>query len=349
MANQELVNYLKEQFKAGAKEEDLKKSLLDIGWDMQNILDAISEAKSKTLIETTPQIPKANVEVKNITSQSEDKSQMNVLDLNKIKSEAQIKEEKTISPEVFGGEETSLNFKINDKNKNEQAEPKVEQVKIDLVNQPHNKKFKIILYVVLGIFFLGMLGLVGFLYYNNNKLEKQLVGSNAQQGDLEGQVKSLTQTINDFQQQIANLKSQNENLANQASDFKNQLLLFSPSTSSLEVVFDAELIYEKNQYLLKTSEGILVNIKNSKDKDLEKVLSQFVNQKIKAKGIRTPGLREITLEKINDDFINSLIEKAKEVQTQNLENKNPEIPSNPNPSLLQNRLIPEAPLEPQNP
>ncbi len=310
MINQELVNYIKERIKGGAKEGEIHQSLLNVGWTEADIQEAFLMAKNEiNIAPKTVELPKVETKKEEF---------INVVDLTKTQKEQ--KGEKVVSPDMFGGE-TEKVIKIENRpekeiSKNQASVFESQPVKINLNSmQPSHKKFKIIFYVVIGLFILGLIGLSVFLYLDKNKIEKQLVTSNSQQGDFESQIKSLTQTINQTQQEVNNLKQQNNDLLNQNNDLKNQLLLFSQSTSSLEVILEGDLLYEKNQYLLKTSAGLMVNIKNSKDKDVANVLNQFKNQKIKIKGMRTPGLREITISEINNESLSSLIGKLKSEET----------------------------------
>ena len=319
MANQQLIDYLKEQLKAGANKEDLKKALLDVGWSAVDIEDAFNAIELET--KTPPIVIQPEVSKTEVPKE-------NVLDLTK--KETPIAKETPSSKEIpqFISREsfissTSQPFvssKSEGGNKNIQT-PQVSNVKFQTPKAEEalstklpasHKKFKIIIYVAFGIVIVGLLGLIIFLYQDNSKLKNQVVTSSSQQGDLEAQVQSLTKTINTLQTEASTLKSENESLKSEVFDLENQILLFSPSTSSLDIQLSGKILLDKNQYVLKTSKDIIVSIKNVKDEKVKEVLSSIVNTEVKVEGQRTPGLREITIKSIDGKKLEDLIVEKEE-------------------------------------
>jgi cell division protein FtsB len=314
MANQQLIDYLKEQLKAGANKEDLKKTLLNVGWSAVDIEDAFNAIELET--KTPPIVIQPEVSKPEVPKE-------NVLDLTKkevptVKETSSSKEiPQFISRESFisSAPESFISSKREVDNKNiqtsqvrdtKQVTSMVDEVLKQTTPDTH-KKFKIIIYVVFGIVIVGLLGLIIFLYQDNSKLKNQVITSNSQQGDLEAQVQSLTKTINTLQTEISALKSENESLKNGIFDLENQVLLFSPSTSSLDIQLSGKILLDKNQYVLKTSKDIIVSIKNAKDEKVREILSSIVNTEVKVEGQRTLGLREITIKSIEGKKLEDLI------------------------------------------
>lgn len=319
MAYQELINYIKEQVNAGLNKNDIKQALLGVGWQEKDIEDAFGELNKKVQEPTKQKPVEEEVGEEEIKLPPE-----NIIDLKDkgFKPEENLKEIKFVSPESFipktisnvvavKPSESRPNQILSDKNQinlkpvNKTLEP--QQVKIVSATSNH-KKFKIILYVLVGLSFVGMLGLITFLYIQNNNLENKLVVFDSQQRDSGGQIQNLTKTINILQEEVSTLKRDNNNLLNEKNDLLSQVLLFSPATSSLEIEFNAIPIKEGNQYLLKTSQNILVVVKNPTEL-VKRILDNFLNQNIEVGGIRVPGRRELTITVINKESLEKWEEK----------------------------------------
>lgn len=304
MANQDLINYIKEQINAGIRKDDIKKALLEVGWPEKDIEDAFEELNQKALGPTEEiKLPPENI-----------------IDL-KAKDTKPKEPVKFISPEFFSSQissnivtikppENQTTQILNNKNQfNLGPADKTSEQQVKIIStSPRPKKFKIIIDVLFGLLSIGLLGLIVFLYIQNNNLKNRLVASNSQQGDLEGQVQSLTKIINNLQKELSTLKEDNNNLLNEKNDLLNQILLFSSATSSLEVEVKAIPLKEGNQYLLKTSQNILVTVKNPTEV-VKKILDKFLNQNIEVSGLRIPGRREITITEINKESLEKWEEK----------------------------------------
>jgi hypothetical protein len=319
MANQQLVDYLKEQLKLGAEKEYLKQSLLNVGWSLNDVEEAFSvvlkelnpenkNLESAPISQETsiPEVPKENLV--DLTSKKDLSLKENI---QKESVQKPVSDSGFISKDSFISSFPLTEVKQKEKEAvNETFDKKEEKTVISnsgLNNMVHSKNLKIILYVVFGILICGFLVLTFFLYRSNVNLQKQVVTSNSQQGDLEGQVQSLTKTLNEIQAQMSALKGESSSLKEESMDLQNQLLLFSQSTSSLDVTLQGKILLDKNQYVLKTNQDIIISIKNSKDAKVKEVLSSFVDNEVKVFGQRTPGLREITIKTINDKSLEDLI------------------------------------------
>jgi len=322
MANQQLVDYLKEQLELGAEREHLKQSLLGVGWSLNDVEEAFSVVLKELNLDDTknnqvsiPEVPKENLV--DLTSKKDSSLKEDVQKENIQKEVAQkpVSDSVVISKDAFISSfplveakskepvSSSKEANLEESKKQEQSFSNIELNK----NMKSSNKLKLIFYVLLGIVIVGLLSLVFFLYRNNVNLQKQILSSNSQQGDLEGQVQSLTKTLNEIQSQMSALKGESSSLKEESMDLQNQLLLFSQSTSSLDVTLKGKILLDKNQYVLKTNQDIIVSIKNAKDAKVKEVLSSFVDNEVKVFGQRTPGLREITIKTINDKSLEDLI------------------------------------------
>lgn len=342
MVNQQLLDYIREQLKAGVDRKEIKDVLLNVRWEESDIDEAFqiidNESKKSDGIKsedsnlinlknispmpTLSSFYQTNSQTNNIDSSRQDKNVDNFFAVSKndfipqknneafkINLNSGIKEAININEEKS---DTKKDFVIKSLNQNQinQTQPKQIQIKSFSIN----KKFKIIIYLLFGLVIAGLLGLVFFMYQKNNELENKLNSILSQSGDAENQSKSLTQTINDLQRQIMDLKQNNNILNEENNNLKNNLLLFNQSTSSLDVELSGLIIQDKGQYLLKTNIDILVVIKNSKDEKVKKVLDSFMNQNVKINGTRSPGLREVTVTEINNQSIDSLYQLQLEIQ-----------------------------------
>lgn len=326
MVNQQLLDYLREQLKAGVSRENVKSSLLNVGWQESDINEAFETLDKENTTTPFPDAVKTQdinlVNLKNISqninntlSENISKQNQNSVNSNNIPQ--------YFSKDDFVSSQKDTELKISSEGKKVISDPvnlinKVQPQQVKIESLPHNyKKFKIIIYILFGLLITGLLVAIFLLYQRNNDLENRLNSALSRSGDLESQSQSIMDTTNNLQKQVLALKEENNMLNQQKSDLANQLLLFSQSTSSLDVELGGKILLEKGQYILKTSQNILVSIKNSKDEKVKKVLESFINQDLVAKGIRTPGLREITITDINNQSIDNLFQLELEKSSQN--------------------------------
>jgi hypothetical protein len=308
MANQQLVDYLKEQLKLGVEKEYLKQSLLGVGWSLSDVEEAfnivlkelnLEDAKSNQM--SIPEVPKENLVDLTSKKNLSENTQKSVSDSGFISkdsfisgfplSEIKLKESVSQNKEVKSKESTKQEYSFLNIESNE--------------NMKISNKLKLALYIAFGILIIGFLFLIFFLYRSNMNFQKQI----STQNHLEGQIQSLTKALNEIQPQISILKNENNLLKEESMDLQNQLLLFSQSTSSLDVTLNGKILLDKNQYVLKTNKDIIVFIKNSKDAKVREVLNSFVDSEVKVFGQRTPGLREITIKTINNQSLEDLVSK----------------------------------------
>jgi hypothetical protein len=308
MANQQLVDYLKEQLKLGVEKEYLKQSLLGVGWSLSDVEEAfdivlkelnLEDAKNNQM--SIPEVPKENLVDLTSKKNLSENTQKSVSDSGFISkdsfisgsplSEIKLKESVSQNKEVKSKESTKQEYSFLNIESNE--------------NMKISNKLKLALYIAFGILIIGFLFLIFFLYRSNMNFQKQI----STQNHLEGQIQSLTKALNEIQPQISILKNENNLLKEESMDLQNQLLLFSHSTSSLDVTLNGKILLDKNQYVLKTNKDIIVFIKNSKDAKVSEVLNSFVDSEVKVFGQRTPGLREITIKTINNQSLEDLVSK----------------------------------------
>jgi hypothetical protein len=321
MANQQLVDYLKEQLRSGVNRDNLKQTLLNVGWNSSDIDDAFKAIDSESLNKSVEEPKSQESNLVNLKELSPNKD----LSKEKLQSSPQYISRENFVSNNFGNSDFEIKSDIKKsiesqnplKSNSNSSESQIlpQQIKIETLPSNH-KKLKILIYVLFGLVVLGFLILTFFLYQRNNNLENQLNALFAQKGDLENQSQSINQTMIELQKQATSLKEENQKLTSEKLDLFNQLLLFSQSTSSLDVELNAHLLLEKGQYILKTNQDILVTIKNSKDDKIKTVLNSFVDQNIKIKGLRTPGLREIIITDINNQSIDNLYQSILESQPQ---------------------------------
>jgi len=353
MANQQLVDYLKEQLELGAEREHLKQSLLGVGWSLSDVEEAFSVVlKELNLNENNqvsiPEVPKENLV--DLTSKK-DFSLKEDIQKESVQKEAV---QKPVSDSVFVSKDafissfplaeakskepviSSKEVNLEETKKQEQSFSNIELNK----NMKSSNKLKLIFYVLLGIVIAGLLSLIFFLYRNNQNLQNQITNFSSEKNNLDNQNQSLSKILSEIQNQINVLKDENNLLREESLDLQNQLLLFNQSTSSLDITLKGKILLDKNQYVLKTNKDIIVSIKNSKDAKVKEILDSFLNNEVKVFGQRTPGLREITIKTINDKSLEDLISQ-KEVEKTVVSTTTPQIQTSTNSNIENPEFLPQ--------
>lgn len=315
MANPQLVTYIKQQLQTGETEAPIKNSLKSVGWNDSDINEAFKEASPP--ITATPASPQSSHAVSSQPSTGNPMA-------------TQVQPKTVVEPKKFdlgafapmsGGPSLSrptaspatISFS---------AQKPIENVFTPSAApaQPKKSVMSIVGTVLMGLIIVGLAALSGLLYKNNTELKAKVTEFTNQVSALTGKVNTSGQASADLNQRIAKLEDD-------VKDIDSQLALFLPlkmvsttvasnsssSSSSAPVVISSPEPLtlkgtleggDKVNYTLKTSRGITVNIKNSKDAKVVSLLKPLVGNAIEITGVPTSGAREVTITHVNGAPIN---------------------------------------------
>lgn len=328
MANQQLVDYVKGQFQAGVKEEDIKKVLKDAGWPDAEIIDGVSAAKGPVV---------ANPVAQAVSSAPIQSTQF----------AGQIGLGASANPKInaFGGSLSSSSVAATSAQK---PEEKKEAMKFDFMSNPIASKgsgetttFKAqeaksevfpttgsdtpvatsvaptgkknLLPWILFIVAIIALGVTApLLYMNGLSAKESVISLQSQLGAVQSQLISLEGSGADATNQLSVLNSEKQDLLDELALFATPALISVASGTSTETVMQMPTSVafrvkgtvtqdSRDVYYITTARNIVLTIKNSKDVNLDTALKPMVDQNVFASfsGVHAPLSKELTVESVN--------------------------------------------------
>lgn len=305
--NQQLKDYVTQQTKLGASKDTIKSTLIQAGWNENDVVQAIAESESGTqdiIAPLTPTQPAKPAE-SFATSVSAETNTKPAAVSSSIGSDAfKTKNEPVFQPaNQFGTTDTSIQ--------------KPQTITTDL--KDGQDKFKIktspkILTIALGVVSVVLLAGNVYFYSQSRNAASQVASSASTSQD----------TVNTPDPQIATLTADKENLAQQiaslnktVSDMSSQLAIFAlpESSSTTSTAFDVSGKLGgggKLLYSLTTSKNILLFVKNSKDAKVDAALKALFGSNVQLAGTHQPESNYLTVETINGKSPDAALQSANE-------------------------------------
>ncbi len=332
MANQQLVDYVKGQFQAGVKEDDIKKVLKDAGWPDGEVLEGISAAKGPVVSSPVAQAvspvatqvtqfagqvgsgisasPKINAFGGSISSSAV------------AATPAQKPEEKkdTMKFDFMSNPIASKGSGETSTFKAQEAKPEVFSAAgstVAVATAPSGKKSLLpwILFIV-AIIALGVTA--PLLYMNGLSAKESVVSLGAQLSAAQSQLAAVQGSGTDAANQLSALNSEKQDLLDELALFATPALVpvtstaTSTSGTSTQPVMQmpASIAFRvkgtvtqdsKGVYYITTARNIVLTIKNSKDANLDTALKPMAGQNVSAafSGVHAPFSKDLTVESVN--------------------------------------------------
>ena len=265
MANQQLIDYIKQQLKLGVAKDALRATLLQAGWAEADVSEAIRGTEDKpAAAQSSPFVINRDT----FESKSEPLFQM--------KGEVKQKPEpKTVSPQL---------------------------VKIELPVRGGSRWWKLAALIFIAVS-VSLAASSVFFYMANTDLVSQVATLLEDKGELGTKVSQLTQEIDDLKGQLSTFETENQtenqDVISQLEIFVTPLPL-STSTDQVSVTVKGTLGGgDKSLYWLTTNRTIVVYVKNSKDKAVDAALKPLLGSTVEISGVHLAGSRDITVTSVN--------------------------------------------------
>ena len=290
MANQQLVDYITQQTRAGVTKEVVKNTLTATGWSERDVQEAVDAAMG-----TSPAVPSpaasgpvavAGTGIKPV-----------VMPAAKPIAASPAAASSSASVNIFDAK-TEPVFEPKSKNIQSGTPSAISSGSVLAIaaQRSGNHFMSVILPLFLGVIAVGA-GVLAYMMWS-------------QKSGLDGQVAALTAQSAAFQAQIQGLeKEKNDAVARAAAvadstkDLEGELSLFvvpmGSSPSSPVTVKGTINGLDKVSYTVTTAKGIMLIIKNSKDPAVSSLLPSFVGKTTEITGTHVPGARDITITALN--------------------------------------------------
>ena len=307
MANQQLIDYIKQQLKVGVSKEVIKDALLAAGWTQTDIDDAMKNFDVKTPSSVPPIVTSDIFQPKDMPVFEPGKSKSAVLPIERSRSAEEVKKEEVKKAEENKPKSESV-IQIKDTVVLKKSESKAEPQPKPFSKAPatvflsviKNSPWRLVLTIAMAAVIIALAGIAVILYKNNLGLQKQIEDINISNGELGNTITSINQDFENSNREIVALKAENEDLEMQLSIFA----ILSTSTEPIPVTVKGLLSGgDKTSYSITTTKGIIVYVKNSKEANVNSVLKPLLGTNIEIYGTHAQGSRDITVTKINNQEI----------------------------------------------
>ncbi len=325
MANQQLLDYVKQQLQLNISSDEIRTTLLNTGWpeaDVNEVLSAAGQVAAPTQSKNVSQPNTADITTSGQVS-AQAQSSPATAPADKPQEQSPVANQpKVVTRDVF----QTQNEPVFQPKQENFFDPTANGGVIGPVKPSHKN---LIVMVSLGLACLIFAGLFIWMYMKNSDLKSQLLsatGAPAGGQSVDGAATNATGTPSGNQVEV--LSQEKNNLQNKLDESSERTSLLNlelsflvapdpkaPTSTTLNqpVTISGTVSEKKAVYYLTTEDRVTISIKNSKDKDVITVLKPFLGGTVEFSGTYNVGSAIMTLEKINGKTPAEIIaEKAAE-------------------------------------
>jgi len=268
MVQQQIVDYIKAQLKAGVGKDAVRNALMGVGWPEKDVEDSIKSVESakEAAPATTPTI---------------------------------------LVSDLIGGSKSEVAQTAKSAPYSEAAPKTIETLQVE--EKPKTKFSKpTILIVVLSVIVVGLAAASVFLYLRyqseNDALSSENSIAAAKISDLTAQINTVNTARDALSAQNVSLSGENQTLKTELSLLVAPLISATSTATSSEATAALKGALSgggKTPYAITTANGVKVYVKNYKDEKVDAALKPLLGQEVELVGTYVPGSKEMTVSSVN--------------------------------------------------
>jgi len=288
MPNQQLLEYIKEQSKAGIAADVIKSTLLSAGWSEMEVSEAMRPPASPA----APAMPSATAASEPFRPKdplpAEPRRTVITTDVLQPKGDP-------LFDPVKDMQATGKPLNLKDiKSFDAKSAPATSTISTE---SGFPKKFMAISAILLLL--AGGAGVFAYMQFSKaGDLTAQISALGSEKDSLNNQVTNLNSNVNGLSADIQALRSENADLASQLALFA--IPSGAPVATPLDITFKGTLAQGRNFYSVTNDKGVVVYIKNY---SAIGKLAELVKTEITITGTHLPGSRDITVTAVNGETI----------------------------------------------
>ncbi len=290
MIQEQLVDYISSQIKLGVSQDAIKATLTGAGWaiaDVEDTFKKINEtgamakpaASSSAEISFSASIP--TVAAKTPAKAGEPQT-IRVSDLVSASSASAVSAAASAQPKISPLSQGTVS---SSKTTTTQT--------VTTSNKKTGGTFPVmtVVWIVLVIIFAG---LAGYFFFENMSLSSRVGTANTQSQDITSQISSLQTQVKAFTASSTGMAAQIASLGESNGQLQTELSFFvvpSSGATTTDVSLNGIVSGGKPTFILTTSDGVKVSIKNSADVSVRSALQAFASssQQVQITGTYVPG------------------------------------------------------------
>ena len=289
MIQDQLVDYISAQKKAGVSRDTIKNALVSAGWQAADVEDTLKKVEGGAVSQPITAKPIAT------TASSSAPQTMKMSDLI---SSSDPGTTSSVATKSFTGAQPATTKATTTSTTATSFSAK------QFSEKPSSSHGALITEIVLGILVIAIGGLAGYLYFQNNALNAKIASANTTSGSATQQLAALQQAAS---ASTTALTAGNNTLTAQNKELITELSFYVPATNTTLGVTSTVSLSGilsgggKSPYIIKATYGAKVYISNSKDANVIAALAPFATSTaaINFDGTYVPGADSMTVTAVN--------------------------------------------------
>lgn len=301
MANQQLVDYIKQQLQLGVSKEAIRATLSQAGWPEADINEALSASGAEAAQSPSPVQPSSPaMPAKQAAPSVPSTPAVSVKPASSV-APASALSQFAQKPAVSAPQSSPFVTKDIFQPEGEPTfQPKIQPMSAQTAAQSTGGSSlrKYIIFAVGIVAVLGFAGWSAYLFWQNGNLKEQIsqgAGLSSALEEANAQVASLTNEKNSLASQLDALNLEKTDLLLHLSFF----IAPAGEATTTDVSVSGTLGGDKKLYTVTTNRQVVLSVKNSSDKDVAAALQPLLGNEVKVSGTYVPGTREITVTGVN--------------------------------------------------
>ena len=290
MIQDQLVDYISAQKKAGVSRDTIKNTLVSAGWQVADVEDTLKKVEGGAVSQPITAKPIAT------TASSSAPQTMKMSDLV---SSSDPGNTSSVATKSFTGAQPATT-KTTTTTSTTATSFSAKQ----FPEKSSSSHGALITEIVLGILVIAIGGLAGYLYFQNNALNAKIASANTTSGSAEQQLAALQQAAT---ASTTALTAGNNTLTAQNKELITELSFYTPATNTAPGATSTVSLSGtlsgggKIPYIIKATYGAKVYISNSKDANVIAALAPFATSTaaINFDGTYVPGADSMTVTAVN--------------------------------------------------
>ena len=317
MIQDQLVEYVSTQMKLGVSRDAIKSALTGVGWQAADVEDTLKKVEGDkaqpAVIAAQPQPMAQKPSVQAVQSMpsntplSKSSSPFASFSPSDIVGAAKNAPSQPVRMGDFvSAPAQDSTKKFFDKKPDLAGRGDAGKIMNSASEYPPKGKGGKVMAIIEAVVVIGLAALSGFLYFQNSALSAKVNGLGGQSTDVASQISNLTAQVQAFTASNANLTAQITSLTAENTDLQMNLSFVAvpPSNSSSTASTTAQVNGVLRGggsalYVVTTSYGVKVYVKNSSDANVSAALAPLVGTTVQLSGTHILGSANLTVLNVN--------------------------------------------------
>lgn len=320
MIQDQLVEYVSSQMKLGVSRDAIKSALVGVGWQAVDVEDTLKKVEGvkvqpmAVVAQPQPVAQKPSLQVAqsmpsgvSMSKPSAPFASFSPSDI--VGGTKNVSSQPVRMNDFVSGSSQDQTKKFFDKKPASTEHGNAAVMAGGASEYPPKAKGGKVMKIIEAVVIVGLAALSGFLYFQNGALSAKVNGLGGQSADVASQISNLTAQVQSFTTSDANLNAQVASLTAENADMEANLSFVAvPVTDSSSVAVATTTTTQVSGvlrgggsalYVVTTSYGVKVYVKNSSDAKVSAALTPLIGDNVQLSGTHLVGSANLTVTSVN--------------------------------------------------